>query len=476
MSAITTHVLDTARGRPAAGVTCCSSAAPTTASGITSAAAHTDTDGRLQTLYPGERAAAPGRLPADVRHAAVFRAARRRGVLSRKSSWCSKRRPARPHYHVPLLLSPFGYTHLPGNLMPRSLEAIANADGREPEARASCIRAIRSAANPSTPSSAAATRLRSDAAQRAGAQALETLNDVRADRAGVRRDHRPARRHSGTRGHRARARASTSCEREPVEDYGSISRTATAPGRTLKRTATRQSAAQEVAAGMQARHAAAVHRHSHQAAVARAARAQPAHARHLRDDAGQGRRERLPANFAVTVTKGHDAGARQRAGARVRGARAEAEAQAATLQLELMIETPQAILAPDGTRRAARAGRPAGGRVRGAHFGVYDYTALCGITAAWQHLRHLACDFAREMMRVSLAQTGVMLSDGSTNTACRFPPHVHDRWKTALRRRDAFAGERVLPGMGSASRRTCRPATPRSTRSICPRVRPRRRA
>ena len=88
-----------------------------------------------------------------------------------------------------------------------------------------------------------------------------------------------------------------------------------------------------------------------------------------------------------------------------------------------MIETPQAILAPDG-----RVGLPAlvkagGGRVRGAHFGVYDYTALCGITAAWQHPRHLACDFAREMMRVSLAQTGVMLSDGSSNL-CRFLPHV----------------------------------------------------
>ena len=47
------------------------------------------------------------------------------------------------------------------------------------------------------------------------------------------------------------------------------------------------------------------------------------------------------------------------------------------------------------------------GRVRGAHLGVYDYTALCGITAAWQHPRHLACDFARHMMQVALAQTGV---------------------------------------------------------------------
>ena len=66
--------------------------------------------------------------------------------------------------------------------------------------------------------------------------------------------------------------------------------------------------------------------------------------------------------------------------------------------------------------------------MRGAHFGVYDYTALCGITAAHQHPRHLACDWAREMMRVSLAQTGVNLSDGSSNLL-PIPPHVHRAWK-----------------------------------------------
>jgi hypothetical protein len=55
------------------------------------------------------------------------------------------------------------------------------------------------------------------------------------------------------------------------------------------------------------------------------------------------------------------------------------------------------------------------GRVTGAHFGTYDYTALCGITASWQHMRHAACDFAKHMMQVALAQTGVQLSDGATN-------------------------------------------------------------
>jgi hypothetical protein len=80
-----------------------------------------------------------------------------------------------------------------------------------------------------------------------------------------------------------------------------------------------------------------------------------------------------------------------------------------------MIETPQSILGSDG-RSALRELVAAGdGRVVGAHFGTYDYTALCGITAAWQHMRHQACDFAKHMMQVTLAQSGVRLSDGATN-------------------------------------------------------------
>jgi citrate lyase beta subunit len=99
-----------------------------------------------------------------------------------------------------------------------------------------------------------------------------------------------------------------------------------------------------------------------------------------------------------------------------------------SLWLELMIETPQSILAGDGTsalRSLVAAGK---GRVRGAHFGTYDYTALCGITAAWQHMRHPVCDFARHMMQVSLAQTGVFLSDGATNVL-PIGPDVHRAWK-----------------------------------------------
>jgi hypothetical protein len=51
----------------------------------------------------------------------------------------------------------------------------------------------------------------------------------------------------------------------------------------------------------------------------------------------------------------------------------------------------------------------------GAHFGTYDYTAGCNITAAYQVMDHPACDFARHMMQIAFAGTGINLSDGATN-------------------------------------------------------------
>ncbi len=86
-----------------------------------------------------------------------------------------------------------------------------------------------------------------------------------------------------------------------------------------------------------------------------------------------------------------------------------------SLKLELMIETPQSIFNIRGESHIPLLIAAGEGRVVGAHFGVYDYTALCEITAAHQSMRHPACDFARHMMKVALAQTGVNISDGATN-------------------------------------------------------------
>ncbi|HEU0029775.1 MAG TPA: hypothetical protein VFQ53_04010 [Kofleriaceae bacterium] len=85
------------------------------------------------------------------------------------------------------------------------------------------------------------------------------------------------------------------------------------------------------------------------------------------------------------------------------------------LKIEIMVETTQSIFDHDGRSMLPRLHRAAAGRLTGAHFGTYDYTANCDITAAHQKMRHPACDFAKHMMKVAFAGTGVMLSDGATN-------------------------------------------------------------
>ncbi len=85
-----------------------------------------------------------------------------------------------------------------------------------------------------------------------------------------------------------------------------------------------------------------------------------------------------------------------------------------SLRFELMVETPQIIIAADGRCLLPDLVAAGAGRVTAAHFGTYDYTAGLGITAAHQRMRHPACDFAKHVMQVALAGSGVLLSDGST--------------------------------------------------------------
>ncbi|MDI1482463.1 phosphoenolpyruvate kinase [Polyangium sp. y55x31] len=86
-----------------------------------------------------------------------------------------------------------------------------------------------------------------------------------------------------------------------------------------------------------------------------------------------------------------------------------------SLLFEVMVETTQSIFLPDGRVALPHLMALAKERCTGAHFGTYDYTAGCSITAAHQHMAHPVCDFAKHVMKVSLAGTGVLLSDGATN-------------------------------------------------------------
>jgi citrate lyase beta subunit len=86
-----------------------------------------------------------------------------------------------------------------------------------------------------------------------------------------------------------------------------------------------------------------------------------------------------------------------------------------TLRLEFMIETTQSILNADGRSNLPLFLDAARGRAVAAHFGTYDYTASCNITANEQRMDHPSCDFARHMMQVAYSGTGLWLSDGATN-------------------------------------------------------------
>jgi citrate lyase beta subunit len=101
------------------------------------------------------------------------------------------------------------------------------------------------------------------------------------------------------------------------------------------------------------------------------------------------------------------------------------ELAAGSLRMELMIETTQSMLVLQHLLLASR------GRCIGAHFGAYDYTASCNVAAAWQHLLHPACDFARGMMQVAYSGTGIQLSDGATNVmpVGKDPAVVYRAWR-----------------------------------------------
>ena len=134
---------------------------------------------------------------------------------------------------------------------------------------------------------------------------------------------------------------------------------------------------------------------------------------------------KLPPNFVVTLPKIMSAGEVGTLVAAFEALEPKLGLAKGSLKVECMVETTQCILDPDGASMLPRFIEAAKGRMTGAHFGTYDYTASCDITAAYQAMRHPACDFAKHMMKVAYAGTGVFLSDGATTTM-PVAPHKGD--------------------------------------------------
>ena len=113
MSAITTHVLDTSQGRPAAGV-------PVTleveaAGGWQLVGKGTsNADGRISDLVSAEINLAAGVYRLSFDTASYFAAQGTEGFYPQVTIVVRIADPAQ-HYHVPLLLNPFGYSTYRGS-------------------------------------------------------------------------------------------------------------------------------------------------------------------------------------------------------------------------------------------------------------------------------------------------------------------------------------------------------------------------
>lgn len=96
-----------------------------------------------------------------------------------------------------------------------------------------------------------------------------------------------------------------------------------------------------------------------------------------------------------------------------------------SLKMETMVEATQIVMDDEGRNPLMRIIRASEGRCTAAHFGTYDYTASCGITAKYQTMAHPVCDFAHHVTKVALGGTGIFLSDGATNVI-PIAPHRGD--------------------------------------------------
>ena len=104
------------------------------------------------------------------------------------------------------------------------------------------------------------------------------------------------------------------------------------------------------------------------------------------------------------------------------------------LRFELQIEVPQAVISADGAVTVARLIHAADGRCEGLHYGTYDFSAAAGVVASEQSLEHPLADQAKAMMQLAAAQTGVRVSDGSTNVVpVGTTEEVHAAWRRHAR-------------------------------------------
>lgn len=114
-----------------------------------------------------------------------------------------------------------------------------------------------------------------------------------------------------------------------------------------------------------------------------------------------------------------------------------------SLKVEVMIETTQSIIDKNGSFTIPSIVEASNGRCSGCHFGTYDYTASCDITATYQSMQHDTCDFAKHIIQISLAGRNVMISDGAT-TIMPIGPYRASKDGSPLSKEQLLKNEEVV--------------------------------
>lgn len=150
----------------------------------------------------------------------------------------------------------------------------------------------------------------------------------------------------------------------------------------------------------------------------------------------------LPGNFVVTLPKVSDRKEVKQLSGFLKKIEKKHGLRESSIKIEIMIETPPAIIDKKGKFAPRDLVDAAKGRCVSAHFGAYDYTAALGISAVHQDIHHPACDFARQIMLVSLSPLNIRLSDSVTT---EIPVPIHK-------------GEPLSEGQNRENRRAMRSA------------------
>lgn len=112
-SPITTHILDTSLGMPAAGVPVKLFCLEPGNAGLVGEGV-TDADGRVMTGLVGDKDFRPGQYRIEF-ETDVYFSSKATDAFYPHVSIAFIVSPGEPHYHVPLLLSPFGYSTYRGS-------------------------------------------------------------------------------------------------------------------------------------------------------------------------------------------------------------------------------------------------------------------------------------------------------------------------------------------------------------------------